>query len=66
MTADFQEKLTVMRSLNDKRMGLTADQVVAIADMTQEQRAAMLAQLVERDHTVALVEDKIRKERESR
>lgn len=66
MTADFKEKLSVFRSLNDKRMGLSGEQVLIMADMTHQMRVDMLAQLVERDHMVALLEDKIRKERDSR
>lgn len=65
MTADFRDQLSVMRSLNDQRVGLNGDQVIGVAEMNHEQRIELLTEIVEQAHAAALVEDRIRNEKES-
>lgn len=65
MTADFDEKLSVLRSLTDKRLMLNGEQVMVVADMSHERRVAFLAELVEREHDAALTENQNHDRKES-
>lgn len=53
---EIDERIRVLHSLTDQRVGLDADQVMAVATMTFAERAALLAELVDAAHAEALDE----------
>lgn len=48
-----EDELAVLHGLTDWRVDLSAEQVIAVADMTYHQRAALLAELIAVAHANA-------------
>lgn len=56
----YEDAVTVLHGLTDWRIALSAEEVMTVAGMSYQERAALLAERVEQAHAEALAEQRRR------